>query len=737
MALCAALTAGMTLPATLLPAAAQTAAPDGSPLSPQDLCRADEQLLEIMVAGASRGALLVRLQPGPPTAALIPPEALRPSEAGYAAGTVECDGQQFTYLSGQVTVSFDAVRQRLVLRPVLSRLTGNTLDLSGAAPRPSMATQPSWGVDYGLSLNAAYDTPGVTTPAALNGAAYLDVGGAADQLSGTFGVIAGRQDSGAFTYRPRATLEYSLSDQVSVGASLNASPLSGSPGFSSSEFSGVGVTLQGGFGGVHPEQTVDLPLESDVVVYLNRISVASARVNAGTLRLLNIPLTSENLTELSVDITDETGLQTLDWTYPALDGALPPGAYLAAAQIGVQQGQWITHLQGEMGLPRRWRVAGRLSSDQSGATQINVRAVNAGPGYAVQGSVEFSVTPTATGPDTRTTLGLQADRTIQGTNLSVFSVVPVGFWQDSTVGVKISRDLAPWSFSVQGSTGFRADTWVLSGTAARTFGAAGAVTLNAAVTPSGWRVGLGGGYAPAPRWTLGAQMQASRNAPANASGSGSFSAAYQINPGNRVGLTVRRDDVRADYTHVGAALAQIGVGLKAADLTVTGAVSTVNGRLTLQPALERRAVLLRTGVPNLPILVNGAFAGQTNSAGDLVLTNLTAGQTSEIRVDLNNTPFGVTVGTDRRTLLPPTAGLTTLDWRENFQVYRWVQYRWSPTEPAGYSSVQLGTERILLDDEGFGLTPAGVDLSGELLSEDRQRRCAVQIRPSDETVTCR
>ncbi|MCD0165095.1 hypothetical protein [Deinococcus sp. 12RED42] len=745
--LCAALAAGPLSPAaaqtTVEPPAQLQAVPaqpgaDARPVSPQDLCRAEEQLLEVTVAGASRGVLLVRLQAGPPTAALIPPEVLRPSEAGYTAGTVDCDGQPFTYLSEQVTVAFDAARQRLVLRPVLSRLTGNTLDLRGAAPRPLGATQPSWGVDYGLSLNATYSGPRqeLPVPTALNGRAYLDAGGAADQLSGTLGVAAERQDSGALTYRPRATLEYTLNDQISVGAAINASPLGGSPGFGSSDFSGVGVTLRGGFDRIHPEQTLDLPLESDVVVYLNRIPVASARVNAGKLRLLNIPLTSENVTELSVDITDETGMQTLNWTYPAVDSALPPGAYLVATQIGVQQGQWTTRLQGEVGLPRRWRVAGRLDSEQGGTTQINVRAANSGPDYTVQGSVSVSVTPAATGPQARTTLGLQADRTIQGTNLSLFSVLPVGFWQDSTIGVKVSRDLTPWSFSVQGSTGFRADTWALSGTVARNFGAAGAVALNGTVTPAGWRLGLGGGYTPAPRWSLGAQVQASRNAPTDTNIGASFSAAYQIDPGNRVAATIRRDDLRADYSHVGALLAQVGVGFQAADLTVTGAVTAVNGRLTLQPALERRAVLLRTGVPNLPILVNGAFAGQTNSAGDLVLTNLTAGQTSEIRVDLNNTPFGVTVGTDRRSLLPPTAGLTIIDWRDNFRVYRWVQYRWSPTEPAGYSSVQLGTERILLDDEGYGLTPTGTDLNGELQSEDGQRRCPVQVELSSETVTC-
>ena len=113
-----------------------------------------------------------------------------------------------------------------------------------------------------------------------------------------------------------------------------------------------------------------------------------------------------------------------------------------------------------------------------------------------------------------------------------------------------------------------------------------------------------------------------------------------------------------------------------------GAVNFSGGLVRLQPALAQRALLIRTGVPNLQLLVNGQQQVVTDGAGDALVANLPGGQLVEIAVNLNVLPLTVSVQVERERLMPPLLGLSTLDWRQNFKVSRWVQFSWKAGEPA-------------------------------------------------------
>jgi outer membrane usher protein len=703
--------------------------------SPDALCAAPEALLDISVAGASRGGFIVRLQQEP-LSALIPSEALRSSEQAYIDRPVTCDGQPFVALSSAVTLRYDEGAQRLLVRPVLSRLQGQSIDLRRAGQPSVPVGTPSWGVEYGLNAATTYTLPGRTGPeSSLSGAAHLGVAAAADRWSGAAGVLVTRE-SDRFAWQPRLTLEYALNDQVSLGAAYQASPMGGNPGLGGSDFVGIGAAVRNGFDEFVPEQRLDLPLESEVTIYLNRTEVTRARVSAGTLRLLNIPRPQAGLTVLTVDIEDETGLRTQEFEFEPGAQALPPGAYLGTAELGRQKGSWTAAARAEYGLPLGWRAGGQMNLRPGGTIDATVQAARRTEDFALTGSVRFVRTPGAPGTSatSTTTLNLQGERSLSRARVSAFTSVPLGNISSTVVGATVTTQLNEWALSAQASTAFQLDTWTVTAAANRTFGTLGNVVVRGAVNPGGWRLSVGGAVSPAPRWEVSGQVQATRVAGLPVSLTPGAAATYSIDPGNRVRINVNRDDAVASYSHVGRVLAQTSVGTSGAEATVSGAVAVRPDGLSFQAALGRRAILLRTGVPGLPIRLNGAFAGTTNAAGDIVLADLDGGQTSDVTVDLSNTPFGVTLSSERLTVVPPRAGLTVVDWRSNFSVSRWVQFFWKAGEPAAAAAVTLPSGTVLLDDEGYGLIPGTGQDTGTLRLGDRS--CSVRLAAGNERATC-
>lgn len=726
--------------ATLLWAAPPVGAQSGGSPEPA-ACAAPEMLLEVVVGGAPRGAMPVRLGVDL-SDTLVPPDVLRAAEAGYAAQTVSCDGQPFVRLSGQVTVTFDQPRQRLLIRPRLDRLQGDTLNLAGAAAGAPTGGQPVWGVEYGADVQATYAvTPAAgAPPAALNATVNADVGGSGGAWSGSAGALLERSD-GSWRAQPRAQVSVGVTDSVRVGAAWNAQPLEGSPGLSSSDFRGVALGAQGGFTLLDPERRVDLPLEADVRVFLDGREVAARRAGPGVLRLVDIPHPAGAPLTVQVEVTDETGVRVQEWVLEPDPDPLPRGAYLAAVRAGSSRGAWGADVRGEYGLGRGWRVGASGSAQLGGSLSAGARVAYADGRGGAQASVQVTSAVTGGVRSTVTTLGLRGETQVGAARVSAFTVLPLGAWQDTQLGAALNTNLDPWTLSVSARTALRRDTWSVEGSVTRTFDTVGSVTLSAAAQPGGWRLGVAGGYRPSPRWDLTGGVRAVQVPPAPGSEAPAVAwqaaagAAFQVDTGNRLTARVSRDDLAVGGSHVGRVLASGEVGLRGASARVQGAVVALPDGLSAQATLGQRAVLLQTGVPGLSILLGGVFVGRTDAAGSVLLSGFTPGETAEVRVDLRDAPFGVQVGTDRRVIVPPQAGLTVLDWRANFRVLRWVQVRGPDGTPVGNGSVVWSGGSVLLDDEGFGLFPAQV-VRGEVRSAGDEVLCVLDVTPGAQEVRC-
>ena len=131
---------------------------------------------------------------------------------------------------------------------------------------------------------------------------------------------------------------------------------------------------------------------------------------------------------------------------------------------------------------------------------------------------------------------------------------------------------------------------------------------------------------------------------------GTLAASYVIAPGQTVrastdfaSLSASYEDSRTLYTSANATLSRTGDGL-AGSLSgeVRGAVTFLEGRPVLGQKLGQRAVVVRTGTPNIPLLLNGARVAVTDAAGEALLTGLPEGSVSQVAVDLDALPFNIT-----------------------------------------------------------------------------------------------
>ncbi len=698
-------------------------------------CDAPEELLSVVVGRSERGSQIVKLaQPeGAAVSALVPEGIFRAAEAGFIAAQVDCDGEAYVQLAPDVRVRYDPAAQSLVITPVLARLGSQTLDFR-TAPQPISAAEaaaPAWGVSYGARANATYTLRGTPTEtSAWAGAAYLGVGAAQGKASGYVGALVDRAANGEMGAQPRALVRYAVNPDLVLYGAWNASPLVNDPAFGATGFRGVAAAGRGGFDRTLPELTIELPVEADVEVQLNGKLLRSFRAAPGTLRLLNLPLPSGETT-VAIYISDETGTRQIEQKVPGQAG-LPPGAYLYSAQGGWQAGRWLAEASAQVGLPRGWSVLGQgqVTSESFG---VRTRAQYAASPWNL--ALGAAVTNTKDAEGIRTTryqMDATAARAFGPLALVGTVSLPLNKIQESIVGVTAQYNTRDWLFSADARTGLQAQTWQLGVAGTYFLDRRGSVTASLQAQSGSWRAGLSVGFSPAPRWQLGGQA---------AYGSdgldGSARVRFAPDPAQAVELALSKDDLGVRYSLARAVSVQAAVSTRAASAEVAGAATFTGGTVRLQPELAQRAVLVRTGIPNVRLLLGGEAVGLTDARGDALITRLPLGETTVLRVDLAALPFGIAVQEATREIVPPLNGVLTVDWRENFRASRWVQFFWNSGEVAAYGEVSVGGERVLLDDEGYGLTPAVSGLlSGELRSEDGVRRCPVVVAPGVETVTC-
>ncbi len=115
-------------------AAAQSSTPD-VPASPEPTAQADSAAIcatqptfvDASVNNSGPGGIQILITP---SGYWVPPTLLQSSEAAYGTQTVACDDTTYVLLSPALSVNYSAEELTLDVRPQLSLLPGNDIDLS-------------------------------------------------------------------------------------------------------------------------------------------------------------------------------------------------------------------------------------------------------------------------------------------------------------------------------------------------------------------------------------------------------------------------------------------------------------------------------------------------------------------------------------------------------------------------------------------------------------------------------
>lgn len=682
-------------------------------------CGAPEALLQVVVQGSDRGTQVVRLGAGEGSVqVLLPPDVLRPGEAALLGERLTCGGEPFVTPGADVAVRYDAGAQTLFLTLPPARLGSRVADFADfSLGPPPLYGEAGWAVTFGVR-GAANDGRLEDWTAG----AYADVGTARGSLSGSLGAVAvrGAGDSGV---QPRALLRYAVTPALRLYGVWNAAPTGDAPGFGVADFRGVAVEGRGGPPRVLPDYRLDLPLPADVEVRVNGRRLRSFRAEAGALTLRNVPLPPGGFT-LRVTLTDETGTREVEERVSAEAVTLPSGTFAYAAQAGWTSRGYLAGASGQVGLRGGWTVLGSaaLTPDR---TALSARANLARSGWTL--GLGASVGQTS-GEGWHPELSAEVGRAVGRLALQGRATLPVNDVRAASLGLSARYAAPDWEFSVGARSGLEAASWQADASVTRSFGGRGSLSLTGGLRPDGWSAGLRTTWTPDPRWNLSAGVGRDQEA--------SLQVRYAPNPAHTVEVAASAQTATLNYGYRGPVRAAASVGRGGVVAQVEGVVVVSGGRVTLQPEGTARGVLVRTGIRGIPLLVAGEGVGVTDARGDLLITRLPVGEAMTVGVDLEALPFGIALREGSRELPLPLSGVVTLDWRENFREYRWVQYLWAPGQPAAFAEVVFGDEVVFLDDEGNGLTPVSAGaLSGELWGAEGQR-CAVTIGVGEEQAGC-
>ncbi|MPY66166.1 fimbria/pilus outer membrane usher protein [Deinococcus sp. SDU3-2] len=534
---------------------------------------------------------------------------------------------------------------------------------------------------------------------------------------------------GDWIFSPRARLSYAFTPDLLISGHWDTLPSGTSTLLERQEFRGVSVQGQYGMRRVLPAWDLALPLDAEVVVLLNGQEWRRVAARAGVLRIQGAEVDRQGFHALTAIVTDETGVREFTREFSETYTFLPAGSGLYAASVGWQPGGWTVGGQAEFGLSPQMSLVTSLrwQTTQSRATaRLNYAA-------STRWSHSFGVRYQGGTGTTGTFLDLTTRYRTRQWVLGAAVQTPLGRPNQTVLALSGAYVTNRWSAfgALQGGL---ATSWSVGGGWAYQATPDLAVTVTGEASPQSWRASVGLTYQLAP--TLRAAV-AAESAPQALSGS--LNVTYQPAPGHKVEAEWRQPGpVSAAYSYAGPVQLSLGVST-AGDVTALaqGALTFTGGRLLVSPAMTQRAIVVQTGVPNLPLLINGAAPMTTNSQGELILTDLGTGQSTEISVDLARLPITVGVGTDRVVVVPPLSGVTVFDWRGNFILSRWVLVRWQDGRPAAGARLELNGQSYNTDDEGYAFLPDGPALlSGQLVYGDGTTPCRIDLAPQQTEITC-
>lgn len=710
-------------------AAAQESAASASP------CAADPVFVETTINGEARGGGLALLPPG---AVWVESRLLRPSESAYAVAQASCDLGAFVQLSGTLDLSFDPSELTLTVRPQLALLPGNTLDLAdwhASAPGPD-ATLPlvTLGVQGRLER-----TPGTE---GLSRELGVQAGAQSGPLTGAVGLSVRAQGAADPQVEAQLGAAYRVSPHLTVTAQAYAQRVNGDTRLNDQRISGVRVTWGDARAYRLPLWSLALPLDAEVRLRVNGDDLPPVRVRAGQLVLRNVGVNAPAGT-LQAVIVDATGERTESRVYGPGDVLVTAHALAVQAEAGVKGRAGAATLNGVYGVTDHWSLSGEAQW-QLGDWQGQLGARYADLSYSAGVNLAYrSARPQDTALTGDVTL-LRDEWRLSGAarlvplNLRASSVSASAGWAGSGSGTTVSVTAQATPGEAQYAAGASVSRQVTP-----QLTAAARAQVAAEAGRLGWQAGLSVTWTPRDTLSVTGAALAQRNEPLSA---GTFSAVtearWQPAPGHTVTAAAQFSTLPQRSARLGYAYA--GPVALTASLSTDGGwsasgragVAWVAGRAYLTPDDPGPGVLVRVGLPGVPLRVNGVRV-VSDARGEALVLLPPGTQAVSVTPDFDALPVTVSVREERRDVTLAGQGAAVIDWRGNFEAFVWVRLLGADGAPLPYATLDVqGTRRT--DDEGWALLPAfGAPLVAPVtLDGAAGPACQVTLTPGAESVRC-
>jgi hypothetical protein len=733
-------------------ARAQSTAPTSqisdTQVSSTEICATPATFVDARVNNSARGGVQILITPA---GYWVPPTLLQSSEAAYGTRTVDCDGATYVLLSSALSVNYSAQELTLEVRPQLSLLPGNDIDLSPTARSIEAPTLALSALSFGVqaALNRSPDPVGVDAAQAalidrVAHTARLSTGYQAGNVQ-VRAEIAESGNSSSLSLQANAMATYDFSDTFNLGAVFyGVRSLDGQYTLSDSQISGLTLRLGSTSAYRLPRLNVNLLLDADVDVLVGQMLVRSFRARAGVLTLRNIPLTASSG---SVTIRAQTAGQRLEQEFPytPADVVLSDHSAALEARAGVRASGAALQATGLYGLSDNLTLAGTVdasTSVQKGefSVRYNAEDLNLGGGLHYDSTAEsiFSVQADAT--YNLPHWGVGASVRLPVSNLERTLLTGRVTYRQRLFEVGLTLTAVPnlGSYASLLSATLRPDSdWTLGAQLGYQSATVG--------QPQSVHAALTARWTPNDRTILLAEAGVLRSDTAPQTYGATVLGSYEVFPGQTVIAGVSTSDggpsASLGYNYARNWLGSVSVSTTgAAQASADVSATLVAGRFYISRDEPGPGVLIHTGLPNLPLVVGGRSVLTDGSGDALVFLAGTSPQIS-VRPDLDLIPITVGVREEQRDLSLARHGVVVLDWRDNFEQRQYVHLLWSDGQPTKYASFTVAGQDYVTDDVGYALIrkltgPVSVTLSADQEDQNPQRQCQLDLIPTVETQRC-
>ncbi|WP_191301382.1 hypothetical protein [Deinococcus indicus] len=664
-----------------------------------DVCEWPAEVMDVRVGASGRGEWLVRRAPDQ-SRVWVERGALRGTERGYVERDLPCPDGPGELVRAALTWTVDEGALQLTFTPNVTLL-------------PRVTVQPEWPSG---ALPGGWAV--VTVPVSVQVSGNTD-----GQLRGTLGLRP------AFRNGP-VSLAAQLDAQATAGQVQLGGAVSGTLRLPETE---VGVRVQRDAAGTSaaahlntgrvtrrtlPPLTVPVPLGGVVSVQIDGNAATPVTAAPGTVVLTGIPL-PDRAGQVQVTVSDEAGTRTVNEPFPAPLHALNAGDWRAGAEATLSSrgaafqvraafaaGSWMWATQGL--LSGTDTAAGVSGTFRSGPNTLGLTADTRRDGRDWQSRFGASYR----------TQGVTGDVTWSAGLHGAWGTAP----QDSRAGVEFGLGAARWQVRAAGD-------W----------------------TPSGTQLNLGGQWQARPdlrvraagqwsaqrqTWQLGVTWQAAPTTTAEllAGQESALNVTYRPAQPWTVQAQVTPRESRVGVTGGVTALLSAAVTSRGAwQAGLSSVLVSTGGINRWSRSGDSGVVAVQTGIPNLPLQLDGAPAGRTDAGGTLLLPGVTPAARHILSVQVDDLPIEVLVREDRLTFTLQDSAGAQLDWRSNFTRLRALTFLGRSGEPATFGTVRTAGQEWLLDGDGRTLLPAG-DGQGQLFWDDQS--CPVTWKATEPAVTC-